>query len=142
MPSELIFHVYLLIATKERSLHDSFMLDKYFSRQNSHSLFIGFKDPEMTALSLFPTIYEWKKRATGDCRYCLNLSNSHKSLIRSQCCNQHSQQQGSCRINPPPPVWLPLAPHRLRQTTEGVTVQGQRRQLGLAVTSQGRPGLA
>lgn len=106
-------HLYLLIATTERSAHDSFMPDKYFSSQSSHSLFIGIKVPEMKVPPPLPqTIYEWEGRDGWGYRYCLNLSNSniHKSLIRSQCCNQPSQQQqGSCRINPSPrlgSVWL------------------------------------
>lgn len=45
----LMRHLYQLIATKERSQHDSFMPHKYFSRQSGYSLFMGTKDPEMKA---------------------------------------------------------------------------------------------
>lgn len=111
-PVSLMRHLYQLIATKERSQHNSFMPHKYFSRLSGYSLFMGMKAPEMKAPSLISCHFSMGRSAGGEYRYCLNLSNSniHKSLIRSQCCNQHSQQQqGSCRFNPPSlfgSVWL------------------------------------
>ena len=108
-------HLYLFITTKERSVHDSFMPDKYLSRLNSHSLLVGIKVTEMKAPPIFHHLC-LGGQAGGGYRYILNLSNSsiNKSLIRSQFCNQPSQQQqqGSCRLIPPPcqtgSVWLPI----------------------------------
>ena len=111
-------HLYLLITTKERSVHDSFMPDKYLSRQQPQSVHGNQSPTDESSPYLLPFVSRGK--TGGGYRYSLNLSNSniHKSLIRSQCCNQHSQQQqGSCRINPLSllvSAWLPIGSGRLQ----------------------------
>lgn len=57
----LMCHAYLLIATKEGSLHDSFMPDKYFSRLSSQSIHGNQNSRDESPLSLVPTICEWKE---------------------------------------------------------------------------------
>lgn len=51
----------LLTATKERSLHDSFRLDEYFSRQSSYSLFMVTEVSEMKAPPRLPPFVNRKK---------------------------------------------------------------------------------